>query len=78
MNKEDTCSPAVKGISFFERYLTVWVGLCIVAGIALGKLAPGFAEAARWHGDLRQRRASDFDPDRTCAVFHDVSDHGQD
>jgi len=27
----------------FERYLTVWVALCIVAGIVLGKLAPGLA-----------------------------------
>jgi ACR3 family arsenite transporter len=27
----------------FERYLTVWVLLCIVAGIALGKIAPGAA-----------------------------------
>ena len=25
----------------FERYLTVWVGLCIVVGIALGNVAPG-------------------------------------
>jgi ACR3 family arsenite transporter len=33
-----------KGISFFERYLTVWVVLCIVAGIALGKVAPGVAQ----------------------------------
>ena len=32
-----------KGIGFFERYLTVWVLLCIVAGIALGKFAPGVA-----------------------------------
>ena len=31
--------------SVFERYLTVWVGLCIVAGIILGKLAPGLARA---------------------------------
>ena len=44
MNKEDTRSTEAKGISFFERYLTVWVALCIVAGIALGKLAPGFAQ----------------------------------
>lgn len=28
-------------MSIFERYLTVWVLLCIVAGIALGQLAPG-------------------------------------
>jgi ACR3 family arsenite transporter len=27
----------------FERYLTVWVLLCIVAGVLLGKLAPGVA-----------------------------------
>ena len=32
-----------KGIGFFERYLTVWVLLCIGAGILLGKLAPGLA-----------------------------------
>src|SRR5271166_2982122 len=24
----------------FERYLTLWVALCIIAGIALGSLAP--------------------------------------
>ncbi len=28
----------------FERYLTVWVALCIVAGIVLGKIAPQFAK----------------------------------
>lgn len=27
----------------FERYLTLWVALCIVGGIALGRVAPGFA-----------------------------------
>ena len=32
-----------RGLSVFERYLTLWVGLCIVAGIALGKAAPGIA-----------------------------------
>ncbi|MGK2927915.1 MAG: ACR3 family arsenite efflux transporter, partial [Lysobacterales bacterium] len=30
---------------FFERYLTAWVALCIVAGIALGRFAPGVFEA---------------------------------
>lgn len=29
-----------KKLSIFERYLTIWVLLCIVAGIALGKTAP--------------------------------------
>ena len=32
-----------KGLSVFERYLTVWVILCIIGGIVLGKLAPGVA-----------------------------------
>jgi len=32
-----------KGLSFFERYLTLWVALCIAGGIFLGKLAPGVA-----------------------------------
>ncbi|MBW2713149.1 MAG: ACR3 family arsenite efflux transporter [Deltaproteobacteria bacterium] len=31
------------GLNLFERYLTLWVALCIVAGIALGKVAPGVA-----------------------------------
>jgi ACR3 family arsenite transporter len=32
-------------IGFFERWLTLWVVLCIVAGIALGELAPGPVQA---------------------------------
>jgi len=30
-----------RNLSFFEKYLTVWVFLCIIAGIILGKAAPG-------------------------------------
>jgi ACR3 family arsenite transporter len=33
-----------KGLGFFEKYLYVWVILCILAGIVLGKLAPGVAK----------------------------------
>jgi ACR3 family arsenite transporter len=32
-------------LSTFEKYLTVWVILCILAGIALGTIAPGIAVA---------------------------------
>lgn len=32
-----------KGLSFFEKYLTVWVLLSIVGGIVLGKFAPSLA-----------------------------------
>lgn len=34
----------VQGISFFDRYLSVWVALCIVAGIAIGKFLPQVPE----------------------------------
>jgi len=34
-----------KSMSLFERHLTVWVGICILLGIALGKVAPGIAES---------------------------------
>jgi len=32
-------------MSVFERYLTLWVVLCIVLGVALGQLAPGVFQA---------------------------------
>jgi len=32
-----------KNLSFFERYLSVWVFLCIIGGILLGKAAPKIA-----------------------------------
>jgi ACR3 family arsenite transporter len=30
-----------KRLSVFERYLSVWVALCIVAGVGIGRLSPG-------------------------------------
>ncbi|HEU0283246.1 MAG TPA: ACR3 family arsenite efflux transporter [Gallionella sp.] len=32
-------------MNLFERYLTVWVALCIIAGIALGQFLPGVFQA---------------------------------
>ena len=49
----EAIAPARPGMSLFERYLSVWVGLCIAVGIALGAAAPGLfgtiaaAEVAR-------------------------------
>jgi ACR3 family arsenite transporter len=41
---EKTCTTSqTKGLSVFEKYLTVWVILCIGGGILLGKVAPGMA-----------------------------------
>ena len=36
-----------KQMSFFDKYLTVWVALCMVVGVALGKLLPGGVAALR-------------------------------
>lgn len=33
-----------RGLGFFEKYLYIWVILCIIVGILLGKFAPGFAK----------------------------------
>lgn len=35
----------LQGLNLFEKYLTLWVGLCIILGIALGRIAPGVAES---------------------------------
>jgi len=36
---------AATPLGFFERYLSLWVLLCIVAGIALGQMFPGIFQA---------------------------------
>ena len=36
-----------KRLNVFERYLTIWVALCMIAGVALGKLLPGFTDSVR-------------------------------
>lgn len=38
----DAAAPLKPAIGFFERYLTIWVALCIVVGVALGQLLPRF------------------------------------
>ena len=39
--------PSEKRLNLFERYLTVWVGVCMLVGVALGKSAPGVVQALR-------------------------------
>jgi hypothetical protein len=43
MSSEAKVVAPAKGLSVFEKYLYVWVILCILAGIVLGKVAPGAA-----------------------------------
>jgi len=41
----ETAMPQPKRLAFFERYLTVWVLLCMVAGVMVGKELPGMTAA---------------------------------
>ncbi|MHC5082388.1 MAG: ACR3 family arsenite efflux transporter [Planctomycetota bacterium] len=42
--KSEVITKNAKGLSIFEKYLTVWVIACIAGGIVLGKLVPNFAK----------------------------------
>lgn len=44
MALNDVDQKPASGIGFFEKWLTLWVALCIIAGIALGYLFPAFFE----------------------------------
>ncbi len=44
MSKNDVLNNERKMTSVFERFLSLWVLLCIIAGILLGKIGPGVAQ----------------------------------
>ncbi len=46
-NKSDPAIPAPKRLKGFERFLSMWVALCMVAGLLLGKLAPALIDSLR-------------------------------
>ena len=41
MSQPPPLAAAPKRLAFFERYLTVWVLLCMVVGLAFGQCLPG-------------------------------------
>jgi ACR3 family arsenite transporter len=47
--EKTTVRPQVgaKRLNLFERYLTLWVGLCMLVGVLTGKLLPGLIDALR-------------------------------
>ena len=47
MNPALCAEPSEKRLNVFERFLTVWVGLCMVAGILLGQWAPDTIQVLR-------------------------------
>ena len=44
MSNPSDASAEARGLGFFERYLYVWIVLCILGGTGLGRLAPGVAQ----------------------------------
>lgn len=62
-----------EGLSLFQRYLTLWVFLCILAGIALGRLFPGVAIAL----DTMSIYQVSI-PIAICLFFMMYPNHGQD
>ena len=57
---------AAPRMGFFERYLTLWVALCIVVGTALG-----YAYASKWKGRCAYRFAVE------TTVYLDAPAHGR-
>src|SRR6185312_3014934 len=46
-HKEEQMTTTAKRMNLFERYLTVWVGLCMVAGLLLGIFSPAAVDQLR-------------------------------
>ena len=44
---ENLTAKQPKRLAIFERYLSAWVALCMIAGVAVGKILPGFTGAMR-------------------------------
>ena len=51
-------APPVAGIGVFEKWLSVWVALCIAAGVVLGNLFP--ACSGCWRGWSTPRSTSSW------------------
>lgn len=48
MNRSSLEKPAApRRLNYFERYLSLWVGLCMLAGVLTGKAIPGAIEQLR-------------------------------
>jgi len=45
MTEQTSTTPQTRSLGVFERYLTIWVAISIIAGVGLGKVAPGIAKS---------------------------------
>ncbi len=44
---ETVTSQPAKRLNFFERYLTIWVGICMIGGVIIGRSLPGMTDGLR-------------------------------
>jgi ACR3 family arsenite transporter len=44
---EERVLPQAKGLNWFERYLSLWVIICMVVGVLIGRALPGSIDALR-------------------------------
>jgi hypothetical protein len=58
-------------LAFFERYLSLWVGLCMVGGMMLGTLMPSAVQALRGMEFALADQCPDCDPDLADDHAHD-------
>lgn len=47
VREQVTVQATEKKLNFFERYLSLWVAACMIAGLILGKLLPGLIDGLR-------------------------------
>jgi ACR3 family arsenite transporter len=45
--EQATINTTQKKLNYFERYLSVWVGACMIVGVSLGKLIPRLTDTLR-------------------------------
>jgi ACR3 family arsenite transporter len=64
-------------MSLFERRLTLWVALCIVAGVALGHIVPGFFHAVGASEIAVALLATLVDQPVRLSVGHGAGDRGR-
>ena len=77
-SKNELTLESAKKLNIIEKYLTIWVGLCIVGGIILGPAGSRRGRVTGQDGDLFPWRPDCFDTHRHRFVLHDVPDRSQD
>jgi hypothetical protein len=60
-----TRASSPKRLNVFERYLSLWVGLCMVVGVVVGLTAPGIMQGLR---SLEFGAGSQFGSTERCST----------